>query len=59
MPDSARASHILIPFLGAQRVAADVTRTEDEAKNLADSILNVVKRNKNKFEDLAKTIFFG
>ena len=56
MPDSARASHILIPFLGAQRVAADVTRTQDEAKVLADSILNVVKRNKNKFEDLAKTM---
>ncbi|WP_282071586.1 peptidylprolyl isomerase [Polaribacter atrinae] len=56
MPDSARASHILIPFLGAQRVAADVTRTQDEAKVLADSILTVVKRNKNKFEDLAKTM---
>ncbi|WP_165733101.1 peptidylprolyl isomerase [Polaribacter sp. 20A6] len=56
MPDSARASHILIPFIGAQRVAADVTRTQDEAKVLADSILNVVKRNKNKFEDLAKTM---
>ncbi|QVY67360.1 peptidylprolyl isomerase [Polaribacter sp. Q13] len=56
MPDSARASHILIPFIGAQRVAPNVTRTQDEAKILADSILTVVKRNKNKFADLAKTL---
>ena len=55
MPDSVKASHILIPFVGSQRVAADVTRTEEEAKKLADSILTVVKRSKNKFGDLAKT----
>ncbi|ARV16231.1 peptidylprolyl isomerase [Polaribacter sp. SA4-12] len=54
MPDSAKASHILIPFVGSQRTAADVTRTEDEAKKLADSILNVVIRNKSKFANLAK-----
>ncbi|WP_397445810.1 peptidylprolyl isomerase [Polaribacter sp. R77954] len=54
MPDSARASHILIPFVGAQRVAPEVTRTEDEAKKLADSLYNVVKRRKSKFEGLAK-----
>jgi peptidylprolyl isomerase/peptidyl-prolyl cis-trans isomerase D len=56
MPDSVKASHILIPFIGSQRVAADVTRTEDEAKKLADSILTVVKRNKSKFGSLAKTL---
>ncbi|PQJ77490.1 peptidylprolyl isomerase [Polaribacter glomeratus] len=55
MPDSARASHILIPFAGSQRVAADVTRTEDEAKILADSLLSVVKGNVGKFGELAKT----
>ncbi len=55
MPDSVRASHILIPFIGSQRVAADVTRTEDEAKKLADSLLIVVKRSKRKFGSLAKT----
>ena len=54
MPDSAKASHILIPFVGSQRTAAEVTRTEDEAKSLADSILNVVKRNRSKFAKLAK-----
>lgn len=54
MPDSVKASHILIPHVGAQRVAQDVTRTENEAKKLADSILNVVKKSNRKFDDLAK-----
>ncbi len=56
MPDSVKASHILIPFIGSQRVAPNVTRTEDEAKKLADSILTVVKRSKSKFGSLAKTL---
>ena len=55
MPDSTRASHILIPFVGSERVAADVTRTEDEAKVLADSLLSVVKSSVSKFGELAKT----
>jgi len=54
MPDSVKASHILIPFVGAQRVAPEITRTEDEAKKLADSILKVVKRNRSKFARMAK-----
>ncbi|NVJ88302.1 MAG: peptidylprolyl isomerase [Flavobacteriaceae bacterium] len=54
MPDSVKASHILIPFAGALRAAQDVTRTDEDAKKLADSLLTVIKRNKNKFADLAK-----
>ncbi|WP_405562555.1 peptidylprolyl isomerase [Polaribacter sp. Asnod6-C07] len=54
MPDSVKASHILIPYMGAQSAAADVTRTEEEAKKLADSLYNVVKRRKSKFGSLAK-----
>ncbi|WP_088323902.1 peptidylprolyl isomerase [Polaribacter tangerinus] len=54
MPDSVKASHILIPFVGAQRVSPEIERTEEEAKQLADSILKVVKRRKSKFADLAK-----
>ncbi len=54
MPDSVRASHILIPFVGSQRATPDVTRTEEEAKKLADSIFKVVKRKKSKFADLAQ-----
>jgi peptidylprolyl isomerase/peptidyl-prolyl cis-trans isomerase D len=55
LPDSVKASHILIPFIGAQRVAADIIRTEEQAKKLADSLLSVVKRSKRKFGSLAKT----
>lgn len=54
MPDSVKASHILIPFLGSQRATQEVVRTEAQAKKLADSILNTVKGNTSKFADLAK-----
>jgi peptidylprolyl isomerase/peptidyl-prolyl cis-trans isomerase D len=54
MPDSVKASHILIPFVGSQRATPEITRTEDDAKKLADSILTVVKTTKAKFESLAK-----
>jgi len=54
MPDSVKASHILIPFVGAQRVAPEVIRTEESAKKLADSILAIVKSKVDKFESLAK-----
>lgn len=56
MPDSVKASHILIPFIGTSTADASVTRTEAEAKVYADSILSVVKSNKSKFETLAKEI---
>ena len=56
MPDSVKASHILIPFLGTSTADASVTRTEEDAKVYADSILSVVKSNKSKFESLAKEI---
>jgi peptidylprolyl isomerase/peptidyl-prolyl cis-trans isomerase D len=56
MPDSVRASHILIPFVGSQRVAAEVTRTKVEAEKLADSVLSVVKRSTRKFASLAKSL---
>ena len=54
IPDSAKVRHILIPFVGARAAAQDVTRTDAEAKQLADSILAVVKSNKSKFPDLVK-----
>jgi peptidylprolyl isomerase/peptidyl-prolyl cis-trans isomerase D len=56
MPDSVKASHILIPFIGTSTADATVTRTEDQAKVYADSILTVVKSNKTKFESLAKEL---
>jgi peptidylprolyl isomerase/peptidyl-prolyl cis-trans isomerase D len=54
MPDSVRASHILIPHVGAQRVAPEVTRSAEQAEKLADSLLSVVSRARSKFGDLAK-----
>ncbi|KAB1155424.1 peptidylprolyl isomerase [Tenacibaculum aiptasiae] len=54
LPDSAQASHILIPFVGATSADVTVTQTEEEAKKTADSLLAVVKANKSKFADLAK-----
>ncbi len=56
MPDSVKASHILIPFVGSQRAAQNVTRTKEQAEKLADSVLTVVKRSRSKFAALAKTL---
>jgi len=55
MPDSVKARHILIPFVGSTNDPS-VTQTEDQAKVIADSLLSIVKNDKSKFADLAKTI---
>ncbi|MGB3343407.1 MAG: peptidylprolyl isomerase [Aequorivita sp.] len=52
-PDSADSKHILIRFLGTLRAPETVTRTKEEAKKLADSILGVVRKDKTKFAELA------
>lgn len=49
LPDSVKARHILIPYLGAQSGGEDVTRTKDQAKAFADSLLTVLKSDKSKF----------
>ncbi|SNR17148.1 peptidylprolyl isomerase [Tenacibaculum jejuense] len=54
IPDSAQARHILIPMAGAPSADPTVTNTETQAKNLADSLLNVLKKDKSKFEALVK-----
>ncbi|MFD1163667.1 peptidylprolyl isomerase [Hwangdonia seohaensis] len=54
IPDSAKVRHILIPFLGAQSAAPDVTQSEAQAKATADSLLTVLKSNKSKFGDFVK-----
>jgi peptidyl-prolyl cis-trans isomerase D len=51
MPDSVKARHILIPFLGARSAAPSITQNEIEAKNTADSLLVILKKDKSKFED--------
>lgn len=55
MPDSVRARHILIPFLGATNDPS-ITQTEAQAKVTADSLLTVVKGNKSQFAEIAKTL---
>ena len=43
-PDSMKASHILIAYQGALRANPEIRRTKDQAEQLADSILNLVKK---------------
>lgn len=52
MPDSVKARHILIPFIGSRAADAETVQTEVEAKATADSLLNIIKRNPSKFVDL-------
>ncbi len=51
LPDSVKARHILIPFIGAQSADPSITQTEEEAKKTADSLLIALKKNKSKFEN--------
>jgi preprotein translocase subunit SecD len=53
--EQAKASHILIAYKGATRAAATVTRTKEEAKNLAEQILKQVKADPSQFATVAKT----
>jgi len=55
-PDSMKASHILVSYQGAAGSGEDMKRTKDQAKTRTDSILNVVKANPAKLEELAKTL---
>ncbi len=50
--DSLMASHILVSYANALR--STETRTKEEAKTLADSLLNVIKKDSSKIEILAK-----
>ncbi|HOP12834.1 MAG TPA: peptidylprolyl isomerase [Lentimicrobium sp.] len=54
-PDSLKASHILITYQGTN-VNPATTLTKEQAKAKADSILNVVKANSAKFDELAETM---
>ncbi len=53
LPDSVKASHILISFLGSAAADQTTTRDEVEAEKVADSLLAVIKSDNTKFEDLA------
>ncbi|MBV7269278.1 peptidylprolyl isomerase [Winogradskyella luteola] len=51
MADSVNVRHILIPYVGGQRADASITKTPEEAKKTADSILAKIKSG-TKFMDL-------
>jgi parvulin-like peptidyl-prolyl isomerase len=55
MPDSVKARHILIPFVGAASAQPEVTQTEVEAKKTADSLLTILKKDKSKFGEFVTT----
>lgn len=52
IPDSVKASHILIAYEGTQ-LGAGSARNKEEAEQLADSIANVARADKEKFAELA------
>lgn len=52
IPDSVKVQHILVSYEGLP-IAAGITRTQEEAKALADSIANVVKKDLEQFAPLA------
>jgi len=56
LPDSVKARHILIPFVGALRVDPSITQTEEEAKQSADSLLLIIRKDKSKFADIAENV---
>jgi|AntAceMinimDraft_17_1070374.scaffolds.fasta_scaffold19539_2 peptidyl-prolyl cis-trans isomerase D len=53
-PDSVKAKHILISYKDAG-INEKIIRTKEEAKIFADSILNIVKNQPDKFEELVMT----
>ena len=55
-PDSMKASHILIAYKGSLKDDEKITRTKEEARKTADSLLTVIKKDKKKFDEIAKTM---
>jgi len=52
IPDSVKASHILVTYQGSQ-LGAGVSRSKEEAQTLADSIAGVIRNDSAKFAELA------
>ncbi|MCK7588996.1 SurA N-terminal domain-containing protein [Subsaxibacter sp. CAU 1640] len=52
LPDSVKARHILIPFLGSRSATEETIQTEEQAKATADSLLKVIKADRKKFVSL-------
>ncbi len=52
LPDSVKARHILIPFIGSRSATEETVQTEAQAKATADSLLTVIKGDRKKFVKL-------
>ncbi len=52
LPDSVKVRHILIPFVGATRADASVTKTNADARKTADSIYNAIRTGRSTFLNL-------
>lgn len=52
LPDSVKASHILISYKGL-RTGLGLSRSKEEAKKMADSLLKVVRNNPEKYDEIA------
>lgn len=55
-PDSLKVSHALVSFAGAERAAPEITRTKEQAKSAADSLLAIIKKDPKRFADIAKNV---
>ena len=49
--DSAHVRHILIAYKGASQAPPTCTRTKEQAKKMADSLMNILKNKKGDFKD--------
>ncbi len=54
MPDSIKVSHALVAYQGAERAPQGATRTAEEAKAVADSLLELCREDAEKYLDIAR-----
>ena len=54
LPDSVKASHILLAYIGATRANPEVTRTKEEAEAKAKELLKEAKKSGIVFSELAR-----
>jgi peptidyl-prolyl cis-trans isomerase D len=52
VPDSVKARHILIPFIGSRSATEETVQTEAQAKVTSDSLLAIIKADRKKFVTL-------
>lgn len=52
--DSIKVNHILVGFKGAERAPENITRSHEEAKAMADSLLKLCENDAAKYIELAK-----